>query len=292
MVHKVMVSPLAGTWYPASAQALKDDLAEYLRDLAPIRRSGVCAAVVPHSGYRFSGRVAGGVLRRIDVRRFKRIIVMGPSHYMPLRNQISVPDATQFRTPLGTLRVDEAWLEAFRALDFVCHEPAAHIKEHSDQIQLPLIQTCLSQALPVTCMVCGQFDAPHLIEAAAKMRGLLDDQTLVIASSDYTHHGATCGFQSYAQDVEQQVSALDSSVFELFVRKNVKDFLKYLRIAGPTVCGRDPLGFLLLMMPFDAVVQKTFFEASEKLTYTRQQTASFFGAVVTGCWQHAAAAVK
>lgn len=292
MVHKVMVSPLAGAWYPASAQSLKDDLAEYLRDLAPIRRANICAAVVPHSRYRFSGRVAGGVLKRIDVRRFKRIVVMGPSHYLPLRNQVSVPDATQFRTPLGTLQVDQAWLEAFRALDFVCCEPAAHIKEHSDQIQLPLIQTCLSQAVPVVCMVCGQFDAQHLGEAAAKMRALLDDQTLVIVSSDYTHHGATCGFQSYAQDVEQHVAALDSSVFELFVRKNVKDFLKYLRVAGPTVCGRDPLGFLLLMMPFDAVVQKTFFEASEKLTYTHQQTATYFGAVVTGRWQQPALTVK
>jgi AmmeMemoRadiSam system protein B len=291
-MRKVMVSPLAGTWYPAYAQALKDDLAEYLRDLSPIRRSGICAAVVPHSRYRFSGRVAGGVLKRIDVRSYTRIVVMGPSHYVPLRNQISVPDASQFRTPLGSLKVDEAWLDAFCKLDFVCHAPEAHIQEHSDQIQLPLIQTCLSCSLPVVCMVCGQFDAAHMADAAAKMRALLDDQTLVIVSSDYTHQGATCGFQSYAQEVAQHVEHLDASVFELFVRRNLKDFMKYLRIAGPTVCGRDPLGFLFLMMPYDAVVQKTFFESSERLTYTHQQTANFFGAVVSGRWQHPAVSVN
>ncbi len=283
-MKKVMVSPLAGQWFSESETGLRDDLNERLRGLSPVRKQHICAAVVPHAGYRYSGAVAASVYLRIDPKPLKRIIVMGPSHYVGLTNLVSVPEATHFKTPLGELTVDTAFVAKLRKLPFVTNEPQAHLREHSDQIQLPLIQHCLSTKIPVVCMVCGQFDSKHLIEAASALRELLDEGTLVVASSDFTHYGANYGYVPFTQDVEKNIETLDMGVFELFTNKDLNGFLKYLDETGATVCGRDPLAFLIALMPKDAVVQKTGYETSGKMLHDRSNSVSYIGALVNGNW--------
>jgi len=283
-MKKVLVSPLAGQWFSASKMGLRDDLNERIRDIHPVRKQNICAAVVPHAGYRFSGTVAASVYLRIDPKSIKRIIVMGPSHYVNMPNQVSLPDATHFRTPLGDLAVDTAFVDQLRKLPFVISEPRAHEKEHSDQIQLPLIQHCLSTKIPVICIVCGQFDSKHLMEAAAQMKNLLDDGTLVVASSDFTHYGANYGYVPFTQNVEKNIESLDMGVFELFAHKDFKGFLSYLDETGATVCGRDPLAFLLAMMPKDAIVQKTGYDTSGKMLHDPSNSVSYVGAIVSGSW--------
>ncbi len=290
MVRKVMVSPLAGKWFPSGERALRDELAERCKGVTVIRRRNVCAAVVPHAGYRFSGSVAAGVYLRIDPKRLSRVVVLGPSHYVALHNRLSVPDATHFRTPLGELAADTEWLSRLRALPFVTHEPAAHASEHSDQIQLPLIQACLATNIPVACVVCGAFDAAHLVEAADALRGLLDDRTLVVASSDFTHYGANYGYVPFTQDVEKNIETLDMGVFELFARGDLPGFLRYLEETGATVCGRDPLALLLAMMPEDARVERTGYDTSGRMLHDDRNSVSYIGALVSGSWERPARA--
>jgi len=284
MTKKIMLSPLAGQWFPATEQGLRADIAERCRDIYAVRKGDVCAAVVPHAGYRYSGRVAAGVYLRIDPKKLKRIVVLGPSHYTAMENQISLPDATHFRTPLGDLAVDTAFVAALRKLPFVTHVPAAHQREHSDQIQLPLIQACLATNIPVVCLVIGQFDAQHLVPAAEAFRKLLDDGTLVVASSDFTHYGANYGYVPFTQDVEKNIETLDMGVFELFAKKDLQGFLKYLNKTGATVCGRDPLAFLIAMMPESATVEKTAYDTSGKQLNDKNNSVSYIGALVRGSW--------
>lgn len=285
-MNSVMVSPLSGQWFPSSETGLREDLKERLQGITPIRKQNICAAVVPHAGYRFSGAVAAGVYLRIDPKPIKRIVVMGPSHYVSMDNQVSVPDATHFRTPLGVLSVDAAFVDRLRKLSFIISEPRAHLREHSDQIQLPLIQYCLSTQIPVVCMVCGQFDSKHLVEAAAALRDLLDEGTLFVASSDFTHYGASYGYIPFTQDVEKNIEALDRGIFDLFERKDFTGFLKCLNETGATVCGRDPLAFLIAMMPKDAIVQKTGYDTSGKMLHDPSNSVSYIGAIVSGNWSH------
>jgi hypothetical protein len=284
MTKKVMVSPLAGRWFPAGERALRDDIAERCKGISVVRKKNVCAAVVPHAGYRFSGSVAAGVYLRIDPKRFSRVVVVGPSHYVGMHNRMSVPDATHYLTPLGEIPVDTDFVARLRKLPFVTCEPAAHANEHSDQIQLPLIQACLASNLPAVCVVCGQFDAPSLVAAAASFRGLLDDQTLLVASSDFTHYGSNYGYVPFTKDVEKNLETLDMGVFDLFARKDLAGFVKYLDDTGATVCGRDPLAFLLAMMPADAKVERTAYETSGKMLHDDRNSVSYIGALVLGSW--------
>ena len=52
MAKKVLVSSLAGRWYPSGERALRDEIAERCKGISVVRKQNVCAAVVPHAGYR------------------------------------------------------------------------------------------------------------------------------------------------------------------------------------------------------------------------------------------------
>ncbi|MDD4101200.1 MAG: AmmeMemoRadiSam system protein B [Kiritimatiellae bacterium] len=284
MAKKVMVSPLAGQWFQDSERALRDEIAERCKGITVVRKKNICAAVVPHAGYRYSGSVAAGVYLRISPQNLRRIIVMGPSHYVGMRNKISVPDATHYATPLGEIKADTEFIGRLRSLPFVTHQPESHMREHSDQIQLPLIQACLATNLPVVCMVCGQFDAGSLVEAAGGLRGLMDEGTLFVASSDFTHYGANYGYVPFKDEVFEKLETLDMGIFELFARKDLAGFMRYLDETGATVCGRDPLAFLMAMMPADAKVERTAYETSGQMTHDTRNSVSYIGALVAGSW--------
>jgi AmmeMemoRadiSam system protein B/AmmeMemoRadiSam system protein A len=292
MVKKVMVSPLAGQWFQDSEMALRDEIAERCKDITAVRKKNVCAALVPHAGYRYSGKVAAGVYLRISPQNIRRIIVMGPSHYVGMHGKISVPDATHYATPLGELKADMEFIGRLRSLPFITHVPEAHTREHSDQIQLPLIQACLATNIPVVCMVCGQFDAASLVEAAGALRELVDEGTLFVASSDFTHYGANYGYVPFKDKVFENLETLDMGVFEMFARKDLAGFMRYLDETGATVCGRDPLAFLIAMMPAGAKVERTAYQTSGQMTHDTRNSVSYVGALVTGNWSDPAAEQK
>lgn len=284
MNNKVMTSPVAGQWYSGHEGSLRREIEDLRKGLMVVRRKQVCAAVVPHAGYRYSGSVAAGVYQRIDARGYDRVLVLGPSHYCALRNKISIPDATHYKTPLGLINADLDFIEKLRKLPFITTEPAAHLSEHSDQIQLPLIQVCLGVHIPVVCMVCGQFDTKTILEDAAKLRTVLDDKTLLVVSSDFTHYGESYGFVPFDRNVQKNIETLDNGIFELFIRKDVEGFIRKLNETGATVCGRDPLALLLAMMPEDAKVEQTAYETSGHLLHDDKNSVSYIGAIVTGRW--------
>lgn len=229
---------------------------------------------------------------RIDPKRFQRILVIGPSHYVPMENQISIADVTHYSTPLGLIEADTKWIERARKLPFIVCDPAAHSQEHSDQIQLPLIQSFISPKIPLVCMVCGQFDEKHLVDACDALRGLMDDKTLLVASSDFTHFGASFGYVPFKTDVQKNIETIDMSAFELFASKDVDGFLHYIKETGATICGRDPLALLITMMPEDAKVTRTGYDTSGRQLHDNSNSVSYVGALVEGSWTHPAVEKK
>ena len=285
-------SPLAGRWFSADGVTLKKELAGYGQAVPVTRREQVCAAIVPHAGYPFSGRIAAGVYQSIDPTQLKRVVVLGPSHYVFLPNQISLQEATHFRTPLGEVPVDTAFVEQLRKLPFITYQARAHDREHSDQIQLPLIQSYLGPALPVVCLVCGQFGVAEAREAGAALRNLLDDQTLVVVSTDFTHYGSNYDYVPFTQDIQKNIEALDMQIFAALAEKDLPEFHKRLERTGATVCGRDPLMLLLAMLPKQSVVTRTGYDTSGRMMHDEQNSVSYLGAIVTGHWSERASGTQ
>ena len=78
----VMQSSLAGMWYDADPQQLNNELKGYIANVKQEKLDNVMALLLPHAGYRFSGQVAAYGIKQIEGQKFKRVIVLGPSHQL------------------------------------------------------------------------------------------------------------------------------------------------------------------------------------------------------------------
>ncbi len=288
---KVYDSPLAGRWYPSDGATLRHELeALRPRPAAPLDPE-VCAVVVPHAGYAYSGSTAAAVYARLDAARYDRVLILAPSHTVALGGRISLARVSGYRTPLGVSPADREWIERCLQLDGVSEVPAAHRDEHADQIQVPLIQHFLGLELPLACAVMGPFDAPARTVLARQLRALLDERTLVVASTDFTHYGRRFGYVPFVEPstarLATRIEALDREVFEAFAAQDDAAFTEVLERTGATVCGRETLALLLRLRPAGMAVERVAYAQSGALTGDWSNCVSYLGALVRGSWTRA-----
>lgn len=286
--RRVLESSLAGTWHPADAGELRAAIAQLLPRPAPAAASNICAALVPHAGYQFSGRVAAQVLARLDPRAYDRVVLLAPSHYLPLRNEVSVPDVTHFSTPLGEVAVDMEFTGRVRGLPGVVSDRRAHDREHAVQIQIPLLQTLFAERLRIVPIVVGQMTPGAALSFSHQLRKLLDARTLVLASSDFTHYGPNFEYVPFTEDVPRRIEELDRRVFERFAAGDLKGFWEVLEDTGATVCGRCAIGILMGMLPTGARPFEVAYDTSGRMLKEWENSVSYFGALVEGTWPAAA----
>lgn len=172
---------VAGQFYKASPLELKAEVHQYL-DAVP--KSPLCAQMllVPHAGYIFSGPVAAHAYASIN-RSVKTVIIIGPSHYAHF-DGVSIAGVDAWETPLGQIRLDSRVVAGLRKSALVHSAAAVGDSEHSIEVQLPFIQTVLPQA-SIVPILAGHADPAAV---ANLILPFLDDTTLVIASSDFSHY--------------------------------------------------------------------------------------------------------
>jgi AmmeMemoRadiSam system protein B len=140
--------------------------------------------VVPHAGYVYSGPVAATGYQllngREDIRRF---VMLGPSHYVWFSG-LTLPGVDYLETPLGDVAVDGPGVAAALMSPLVVDSPAAHEREHSLEVQLPFLQI-VAPGIPVVPMLTGEVGP---VDVADVVDPLLDDDTLLLISSDLSHY--------------------------------------------------------------------------------------------------------
>jgi AmmeMemoRadiSam system protein B len=188
MVRKAAV---AGAWYPAKAAALAAAVDGHLAvaDRGGAEADGdLVALIAPHAGLMYSGPVAAHAYRLLRNRTFDVAVLVGPSHFVGF-DGVSVYPSGGFDTPFGVASIDADCAGAIAAATSVVHEyPAAHVREHSLEMQLPFLAR-LAPAVPIVPLVMGYQTAETasaLGEAlAAALRGR---RALLIASTDLSHY--------------------------------------------------------------------------------------------------------
>jgi AmmeMemoRadiSam system protein B/AmmeMemoRadiSam system protein A len=262
----VRPSALAGSWYEGTREALEKQvkglLAAAKAPPAGARRVG--GLVAPHAGYRYAGRSQGACYKVVEGARYDRVILLGPTHRYDLRG-ISVAPVTHYATPLGEVPVDLAVVEELKALPaFQGNLPAAaHAQEHSIEIQLPFLQAAIGSFRLVPILV-GQIGSRDRSAIAAALRPFLDDRTLVVASSDFTHYGARFDFEPFPPgERKKRLEELDLGAALLAEKGDADGFSRYVDETGATICGARPIAILLAMLPPGF--------AGERLSYTTSE---------------------
>lgn len=280
---KVHRSQLAGSWYSADARRLAAEIDGYLAAAETTALDPIAALLLPHAGYRYSGAVAAHGLKQIAGRYYRRVIVLGPSHRLPLTNAAVLSDATHYATPLGETPLDLDFIAALQKSPLFRVDGRADEGEHSVQIELPLLQKVLTdfQLVPI---VVGQIDAATARAMGRALHDLLDEQTLLVVSSDFTHYGSRFGYLPFRDDVPENLEKLDLGAFQRIAAKDLDGFAAYLDQTRATICGRGPIMVLLAMLDDDFAVHLLKYDTSGRITGDWANSVSYVAAAVTGAW--------
>jgi len=244
--ESVRPSAIAGSWYTADPTKLSQELRSYLDEADVTPGEGELAGlVVPHAGYAYSGKAAACAYKLLEGKKYRRIIVMGPSHRSYFKGA-SVPDYDFYQTPLGKVPVDRPACELLLKSPLFA-ETDAHRLEHSIEIQLPFLQLVQNKFKFVPILI-GEVDESEIEEIARRVAKLLEPGTLVIASSDFTHYGPQYGYIPFSSDVRDNLEELDGGAIDRILKLDSNGFVSYFKKTGATICGRYPIAILLRVL--------------------------------------------
>jgi len=203
---------VAGSFYPCDPASLQDELATCLAvspapTSEPAAPGLLKAVIVPHAGYIYSGGTAGHAYALLTplAGRIRRVVLLGPCHRVSVRG-LAAPTVQAFATPLGSIPLDRAALDALSDLPQVVTSDAAHAQEHSLEVQLPFLQTVLGQFTLVPLAV-GQTGAAEVAQVLDRLWG--GPETLIVISSDLSHFHAYREAQTIDNATAQHILALD-----------------------------------------------------------------------------------
>ncbi len=151
-----------------------------------LREFNIKALIVPHAGYIYSGAIAAtayATLRPVAA-RIRRVILLGPTHRVAVRG-LALPDADAFDTPLGRVMLDADAARVIGRLPQVCVSSQAHAQEHSLEVQLPFLQSVLTDFTLLPLAV-GRATAEEVAEVLEFLWG--GEETLIVISSDLSHY--------------------------------------------------------------------------------------------------------
>lgn len=279
----VLQSTLAGSWYPADPEALKKMLKESFDSAQVGPRSDVIAVVLPHAGYSYSGKTACAAIKTIG-KRYERIIIIGPSHSVRMEDVLSVPLATHYETPLGQVPLDVEFVEKLLEYPVFQNVPQAHQREHSVQIEVPLLQF-VDSGFKLVPIVAGSCSLQTVERAAAILKGMVDENTLVVASSDFVHYGASYEYVPFTENIPEQIKALDTGALKLIEALDAPGFLEYREKTGATICGYVPIAVLLSMLDESVKAELIDYTTSGQLEGDYSRSVSYLSIVFSGAWR-------
>jgi hypothetical protein len=220
----------AGSFYPSDPSKLRSLITQLTikaqnTRLQPPRNKHLRAIILPHAGYIYSGWTAAHASRVLHPGQFTKVILLGPDHYIGFSNG-AICDAAAYETPLGKITLHENAAKLRRQHELFQSLPIHLDKEHSLEVVLPFLQTYLGkfQLVPI---IAGRADIKGLANA---LDGILDNDTLVVVSSDLSH------FLSHAEAAKR-----DRETINAIMEMNPEDLVK----TDNRACGTAPI--LILM---------------------------------------------
>ncbi|PIW69476.1 MAG: AmmeMemoRadiSam system protein B [Ignavibacteriales bacterium CG12_big_fil_rev_8_21_14_0_65_30_8] len=221
---------VAGLFYPADPQKLESEIKQHLKNSIPsFIPSKVFGLVSPHAGYVYSGSSAAYGFNTLQNKKFKTVIIISPSHkeYFP---GVSIYNGDAYETPLGEIPIDQEISDLlvdnkaniFRGIN-------GHRDEHAIEVQLPFLQYVLED-FSIVPIVMGDQSKIFIDALADKLKEVVNEYTLLIASSDLSHYYS-------ADEAEEKDSRIERSINEY----NIEQFVSDISNKKCEACGAGPI---------------------------------------------------
>ena len=231
---EIRTPAVSGTFYPENEKKLKNLIHDcFTHPIGPGKTSPIesnekiYGVICPHAGFVYSGPVACHSFYSLSASSSKLAIIVGPNHYGIGQNTASMIDVS-WKTPLGLVEVDsDSVLELREHLDILEIDSFSHSKEHSIEVQIPILQEVFSdemKILPISLINQEQKTATLVGSAIAKIAQEKD--ALLIGSSDFTHY-----------EENEFAHRQDLALIDPILKLDVDEFYKILHERKVTACG-------------------------------------------------------
>ena len=234
---------VAGMFYPDDSEELVKTIEDcFLHSFGPGKIPDIESfegndypvnVMVPHAGFQYSGTIAAHSYCELAKNGFPEVfIIIGPNH-TGLGSEVSVFNKGELITPLGNIQVDEEFADTLISFsDFASADFAAHMREHSIEVQLPFLQY-FSNDFKIVPVVLGSQTisaANDLAAAILKAGEKLGKSYCVIASSDLSHF-----------NTQERANKVDGFVLEDIENMDEFKLLEEIIQYNITMCGYGPV---------------------------------------------------
>jgi len=275
-------SVAAGGFYPATASEIENMLDKLLSDIVDLpiavkRGNGVACGLSPHAGYYYSGKTAAHLYARLAEDMPDRFIVIGPNH-TGWGDPVALMARGEWKTPMGSIPIDEDLaISIMEGSDLISDDARAHQMEHSVEVQLPFIQYLRKDIsfVPITLRL---QDLDTAIEVSQAIKGAVDDNVCVIASSDLVHFGSAYGYMPFSGNESETIDWIernDRQVLNMVEQKDVDGLYDFVSNLNYTMCGYGAAAVSML-------IASQFGLGGEILDYTTSYAKSGDPNVVVG----------
>lgn len=228
----------AGAFYPSPAEELAGVVDSFIMAAGEPSGRPVLGVISPHAGYVYSGAVAGYSFRELKNSSAERVVVLAPSHRVPLAGA-AVFARGFYPTPLGDVPVDEEVCVALLGNELFAENYDVHKGEHSLEVQVPFLQRVIPDARIIPLII-GTVDPGRCADIAGSIFKAVESaggKTMVVVSTDLSH------YHPYNEAVE-----IDKRFIDTLKKFDASALSKLLRSRGAEACGEGPLLTALPLM--------------------------------------------
>ncbi|MDD5596515.1 MAG: AmmeMemoRadiSam system protein B [Victivallaceae bacterium] len=239
-----------GKFYERNEDRLRKYITGIVQKELNTERTGehVRAVILPHAGYSFSARTAVKTLLKTIEKNYSRILVIAPSHRVPFSG-IALSEYDVYQTPLGDVPVDTESVTniAGTGNEYIASMSDAHEKEHSLEVQLPLLQHFFKdfKLIPIINGFIEEETARHI---AMTLKDWWQEDTLWVISSDFTHYGYSFNYLPFHKNIKENLRELDMGAIQLIIDKDLHGFCEYLDKTRSTICGSGAIKILMAVL--------------------------------------------
>ena len=234
----------------------------YLANPLPLlfRKAGFNLNLSSHAGYRYSGKTAASAYACLSGHKYKRIIVVGPSHHAYMENKVGITSFDRVKTPLGDIPVDTTMRDnLLKNATFKLLPKAIDEEEHSLEMQYPFLRYITrnknTKIIPLLIDNYVTSDQAHKENVLLVMlREIIENElgeTLLVISSDFCHWGKRFNYTHLPADtdnISKGIESLNMQAIAEILNISSKGFLRHLKQTGNTICGRYPILFLMELL--------------------------------------------
>jgi len=221
---------VAGLFYPSDKEKLISEIQLLLSSAESTEKiSGIIGIISPHAGYIYSGKTAAYAFNLLRGKKIKNVIIISPSHreYFP---GSCVFSGSSYETPLGIVEVNKNLAEKLvEGSKTLFTGIKGHREEHAIEVQIPFLQNILSD-FKIVPVVMGDQSKLFVDELAKGLIKILDEETVIVASSDLSHYHS-----------KKKADELDSIVESSIRDFDYENLQKYLDTGICEACGGGPI---------------------------------------------------